>query len=62
MGARGEFPVELRVDLGDRLYGCDECQEVCPKQISIDTIARMNGDYVRARCKLGPDGSRGGGG
>ena len=30
-----------------------ECQEVCPKQISIDTIARMNGDYVRAGCKLG---------
>lgn len=39
-----------------------ECQEVCPKQISIDTIARMNGDYVRARCKLGPERSRGGGG
>jgi epoxyqueuosine reductase len=28
--ARGEFPADLRVALGDRLYGCDECQEVCP--------------------------------
>jgi epoxyqueuosine reductase len=28
--ARGDFPVEFRVALGDRLYGCDECQEVCP--------------------------------
>ena len=28
------------------LYG--ECQEACPKLISIDTIARMNRDYVRA--------------
>jgi succinate dehydrogenase / fumarate reductase iron-sulfur subunit len=28
------------------LYG--ECQEACPKQISIDTIARMNRDYIRA--------------
>jgi epoxyqueuosine reductase len=28
--APGSFPRELRVDLGDRLYGCDECQVVCP--------------------------------
>jgi epoxyqueuosine reductase len=28
--ARGDFPVEYRAALGDRLYGCDECQEVCP--------------------------------
>jgi succinate dehydrogenase / fumarate reductase iron-sulfur subunit len=26
-----------------------ECQEACPKEISIDTITRMNRDYVRAR-------------
>jgi succinate dehydrogenase / fumarate reductase iron-sulfur subunit len=28
------------------LYG--ECQEACPKEISIDTIARMNRDYMTA--------------
>jgi succinate dehydrogenase / fumarate reductase iron-sulfur subunit len=28
------------------LYG--ECQEACPKEISIDTIACMNRDYLRA--------------
>jgi epoxyqueuosine reductase len=28
--APGAFPVEYRVALGDRLYGCDECQERCP--------------------------------
>ncbi len=28
--APGVFPIEHRVALGDRIYGCDDCQEVCP--------------------------------
>lgn len=31
------------------MYG--ECETVCPKGISIDFIARMNGDYIKARFK-----------
>jgi epoxyqueuosine reductase len=28
--ASGSFPVEHRAALGGRIYGCDDCQEVCP--------------------------------
>jgi epoxyqueuosine reductase len=28
--APGSIPMELRAAVGDRIYGCDECQERCP--------------------------------
>ncbi len=37
--APGEFPHEWRVTLGDRLYGCDDCQEVCPPNRRADSAA-----------------------
>jgi succinate dehydrogenase / fumarate reductase, iron-sulfur subunit len=33
------------------LYG--ECQEACPKSISIDTITRMNRDFIRSSLTTG---------
>jgi epoxyqueuosine reductase len=34
--APGVFPIELRSALGGRIYGCDDCQEVCPPNRSED--------------------------
>jgi succinate dehydrogenase iron-sulfur subunit len=36
-----------------------ECQEACPKRISIDVIALMNRDYLRAAITRRPDGGDG---
>jgi succinate dehydrogenase iron-sulfur subunit len=44
---------------GCTLFG--ECQEACPKQIGIETIARMNRDYLRALMTPRPAAGNGGG-
>jgi succinate dehydrogenase / fumarate reductase iron-sulfur subunit len=38
---------------GCTLFG--ECQEACPKEISIETISRMNRDYLLAAFTAGPE-------
>lgn len=42
--AEGVFPIEHRVALGDRIYGCDECQEVCPPNRRAPIARRGSGD------------------
>ena len=37
--APGWFPAGLRAALGDRVYGCDDCQEVCPPNRAADRHA-----------------------
>lgn len=40
----GTFPVQFRAALGDRLYGCDDCQEVCPPTLRLGEKHRIRLD------------------
>jgi succinate dehydrogenase / fumarate reductase iron-sulfur subunit len=44
---------------GCTLHG--ECQEACPKEISMDVITKMNRDYLVAQFQGGPSGRASGG-
>ena len=44
----GTFPVEFRATLGDRFYGCDDCQEVCPPAVRLG--APPHRSHVRRRA------------
>jgi epoxyqueuosine reductase len=49
----GSIPAELRQSVGDRLYGCDDCQEVCPPTIRFGARhTASTADAVRAWLPL----------
>ncbi len=35
----GPIPLELRAAVGDRIYGCDDCQDVCPPAVRAERTA-----------------------
>lgn len=39
---RGTFPEQYRAALGDRIYGCDDCQEACPPTVRLGTHHRVD--------------------
>ena len=49
---RGPIPRELRADVGNRIFGCDECQDVCPwnrfAQVGAASAAFAARDDLRA--------------
>lgn len=45
----GIFPFEYRVALGDRIYGCDDCQVTCPPNV------RFLGKHRQSRQQASPD-------
>ena len=46
--ARGAIPREFRAALGDRIYGCDDCQEVCPPSSRPPDDSPLPDDPVQA--------------
>jgi epoxyqueuosine reductase len=40
----GSIPVEFRDAVGDRLYGCDDCQDVCPPNRAIEATVEAEAD------------------
>jgi epoxyqueuosine reductase len=54
--ARGSVPLELREGIGDRVYGCDICQDVCPWNVSFSRDAAH--DAFTPRASLEGDARR----
>ena len=49
---RGAIPVDKRADLGDWVFGCDVCQEVCPwnrKTAPVEDEAFLPGRHLESR-------------
>ncbi len=49
----GVFPRQFRIALGNRIYGCDECQTVCPPTVRFERRSRRDeNDHIQAWVPL----------
>jgi epoxyqueuosine reductase len=48
---RGEIPVEMKKGIGEWIFGCDLCQEVCPYNRKLSTLAPYVDNKVSSQSK-----------
>ena len=53
--AKGAIPEALREAVGDRLYGCDVCQEVCPWNVRFASAMPDEAPYAAREVLAGKD-------
>lgn len=52
---KGDIPIEYRKAMGNRIYGCDDCQIVCPWNKFAKTAAEIKFHATESRGLLEPD-------
>ena len=52
---KGPIPLELREGIGDRLYGCDICQDVCPWNVRFSGALPNGSPYAEREALAGKD-------
>ncbi len=52
---KDEIPLELREGIGDRVYGCDVCQDVCPWNVKFAWALGADSPYVAREALAGKD-------